>query len=86
MRELDFVKKRYSNINKIRTGKGKEPVDFDFILLCNKICGASHYNMQMKIVVDTEEDYNKWLQEKSTFAEQLNIEIEPKVESFAQVK
>jgi cytochrome c oxidase subunit 2 len=22
----------------------------------NKICGASHYNMQMKIIVDTPED------------------------------
>ncbi len=26
---------------------------FDFILLCNKICGASHYNMQMPLVVTT---------------------------------
>jgi cytochrome c oxidase subunit 2 len=24
-----------------------------WLLLCNKICGASHYNMQMKIIVDT---------------------------------
>ena len=36
---------------------------FDYLLLCNKICGASHYNMQMKIVVEEERDFNKWLEE-----------------------
>ena len=40
---------------------------FDYILLCNKICGVSHYNMQMTIVVDTEADYQNWLKSKSTF-------------------
>jgi cytochrome c oxidase subunit 2 len=34
-----------------------DPYSFDYLLLCNKICGASHYNMQMKIIVDTPEDY-----------------------------
>ena len=34
---------------------------FDYILLCNKICGAAHYRMKMKVVVDTEADYTKWL-------------------------
>jgi cytochrome c oxidase subunit 2 len=32
-----------------------DPYSFDYLLLCNKICGASHYNMQMKIIVDTPE-------------------------------
>lgn len=41
--------------------------EFEYILLCNKICGAAHYNMQMKIVVDTPEDYNKWLAEQKQF-------------------
>jgi cytochrome c oxidase subunit II len=41
--------------------------NFDYILLCNKICGASHYNMQMTIIVESEEDYNKWLSEQQTF-------------------
>jgi len=34
---------------------------FDYILLCNKICGSAHYRMKMKVVVDTEADYEKWL-------------------------
>ncbi|MBX7182177.1 MAG: cytochrome c oxidase subunit II [Bacteroidia bacterium] len=43
--------------------------NFDYLVLCNKICGASHYNMQIKIVVDTPEEYERWLADKKTFAE-----------------
>ena len=46
-----------------------DPYTFDYLLLCNKICGASHYNMQMKIVVDSPEDYKKWLKEKTTLVQ-----------------
>ncbi len=46
--------------------------DFEFILLCNKICGAAHYNMQMKVVVETEEEYNKWISEQQTLTASLN--------------
>ncbi|PCJ97937.1 MAG: cytochrome C oxidase subunit II [Flavobacteriaceae bacterium] len=48
-----------------------DPWEFDFILLCNKICGKSHYNMQMKIVVETEEEYNKWMASQKTFSQTL---------------
>ncbi len=41
--------------------------NFNYILLCNKICGSAHFNMQMNIVVDTEEDYWKWVSEQKTF-------------------
>ncbi len=40
---------------------------FDYILLCNKICGNSHYNMQMTIIVESEADYNAWLAAKKPF-------------------
>lgn len=39
---------------------------FDFILLCNKICGASHYNMQMPLVVTTPDEYAAWMKEAMT--------------------
>ncbi|MCB0381311.1 MAG: cytochrome c oxidase subunit II, partial [Flavobacteriales bacterium] len=42
--------------------------DFEYILLCNKICGAAHYNMQMNIVVESKEDYEKWLSSQKQFA------------------
>jgi cytochrome c oxidase subunit 2 len=76
MREDSDMIAKVDNINTIRQKKskqlvaeGKTPLDpytFDYLLLCNKICGASHYNMQMKIVVDTPEDFKKWLKEKPT--------------------
>jgi cytochrome c oxidase subunit 2 len=48
--------------------KENEGDDFEYILLCNKICGASHYNMQMKFIVETQEEYDIWL------ASQENLE------------
>lgn len=53
--------------------------EFEYVLLCNKICGSAHYNMQMNIVVDTPEDYKAWLDGKKTMAEQLGPK-EEKVE------
>jgi cytochrome c oxidase subunit 2 len=37
---------------------------FEFILLCNKICGASHYNMQMPLTVTSASDYDAWMAEQ----------------------
>ncbi len=39
---------------------------FDYVLLCNKICGGAHYRMKMKIVVDSPADYKKWLASQPT--------------------
>lgn len=41
--------------------------EFQYYLLCNKICGAAHYNMKMEIIVESEEDYNAWLSEQNEF-------------------
>jgi len=41
--------------------------DFDYVLLCNKVCGAAHFNMQMKVIVETEEQYAAWLAEQDEF-------------------
>lgn len=71
MRLNDDTVAKFEGINEIRTERGDETVEFDYLLLCNKICGSSHYNMQLKIVVDEEADFNKWLASQKTFA-QLN--------------
>ncbi len=42
----------------MRTITGNET--FEYILLCNKICGASHYNMQMPLVVEDQGAYDAW--------------------------
>lgn len=73
MRKDDYVIQQVKEINAIRQaaakkeGRTEKPYEFNYILLCNKICGNSHYNMQMTIVVDTEADYKKWLATKPAF-------------------
>jgi cytochrome c oxidase subunit 2 len=69
MRKKPYVMDQVKRINEIRAKKGEEPYEFNYILLCNKICGASHSNMQMNVVVDTQEQYDTWLgQQKAFFA------------------
>jgi len=86
-RELPYMIEKVANINRIRAEKSIEllangetaldPYAFDFLLLCNKICGASHYNMQMKIVVDTPAEYKKWLSDKPTLVQEVKIANAP---------
>lgn len=67
MRKDPYVLKMMDGINRQRAKFNQEPVEFDYLLLCNKICGASHYNMQMTVIVDTEADYNAWLAKQKAF-------------------
>jgi cytochrome c oxidase subunit 2 len=34
---------------------------YDYVLLCAKICGAGHYNMQAKVTVVSDAEYAAWL-------------------------
>ncbi|MCF8423781.1 MAG: cytochrome c oxidase subunit II [Bacteroidia bacterium] len=61
MRKDPYVIQLMAGINEARAKKGEEPVEFDYMLLCNKICGSGHSNMPMTIVVESEKDYNAWL-------------------------
>jgi cytochrome c oxidase subunit II len=87
-RALPFMVEKVKKINALREAKSKilvangqtalDPYTFDFLLLCNKICGASHYNMQMKVIVDTPEDYKKWLSDKPTLVQEVKTANAPK--------
>ncbi|AOW21491.1 cytochrome c oxidase subunit II [Urechidicola croceus] len=72
MRANEKTAAKVENINRIRAEKGEDAYEFDYLLLCNKICGASHYNMQMKIVVQEEAEFNSWLAEQKTMTQVLN--------------
>ncbi|MDC1313172.1 cytochrome c oxidase subunit II, partial [Flavobacteriaceae bacterium] len=82
MRLDEEVMGKVSRINTIRRknslelmAKGEEalePYEFDYLLLCNKICGTNHYNMQMKIIVETQEEYDAWIAQQATIATSLN--------------
>ena len=88
MRNDPKIIAKVRNINQIREEKSKllvadggvalDPYQFDYLLLCNKVCGASHYNMQMKIVVDTPEDYKKWLKTQPNFSKSIKDEATAK--------
>jgi len=81
MRQTPEMIDKVANINRIRTEKSKalmakgeealERYEFDYLLLCNKICGKSHYNMQMKIIVESQEDYDAWISEQKLFKNSL---------------
>ena len=85
-RELPFMVEKVARINDLRAkksadlvakgGTALDPYTFDYLLLCNKICGASHYNMQMKVVVDSPEDYKKWLSDKVALAKEFKASKE----------
>lgn len=65
---------RTNEIRAERAANGEDnsdPWEFDYVLLCNKICGKSHYNMQMKIIVETEEEYNAWIESQQTFSQTM---------------
>ncbi len=49
---------------------------YDFIMLCNKICGQGHFNMGKKVIVVTEEEYKDWLSKQNKyFTEDLQKEF-----------
>lgn len=68
MRMQSEVREKTKGINKIRAAKGEDLYEFDYVLLCNKICGTSHYSMQMKITVVEQDEYEAWISEQPTLA------------------
>jgi cytochrome c oxidase subunit II len=96
MREMKFMQEKVANINQIRAKRslelvakgepGLDPYTFDYLLLCNKICGASHYNMQMKIIVESPEDYKKWLKGLPSVVDEVKAEKATPKEGQTEVK
>lgn len=77
MQKRPYMVEKVRHINKLRQKRSKDLVangdvaldeyEFEYFLLCNKVCGTSHYNMQMKIIVEKEDKFDKWLAEQETF-------------------
>jgi len=80
MRQNPDMIEKVQNINELRKERkveieesGQDLIyEFDYLLLCNKICGKSHYNMQMKIIVETQEEFDAWMKGQKTFSNSLN--------------
>lgn len=63
----------------VTTEEMRERMDdpsYHFVMLCNKICGSGHYNMQKNVIVVTEEEYKEWLSTQNKyFTEDLQKEF-----------
>ncbi|MCC6599573.1 MAG: hypothetical protein IT223_02750 [Crocinitomicaceae bacterium] len=80
MNTVPGVPTRFKMTPTITTKEMREKLgddSFDYLMLCNKVCGVAHFNMQIKIVVDDEANYNAWLKKQKTFVAQIE-EDEPK--------
>jgi cytochrome c oxidase subunit II len=80
--ETEYMRDKVARINDIRKennqallATGEEPLSeykqFEYYLLCNKICGVAHYNMQMKVVVETEAEFNEWMATQKEYSETM---------------
>jgi cytochrome c oxidase subunit 2 len=59
----------------------KKNASFNYVLMCNKICGGAHYKMKMIVVIDTPEQYAAWMKSKTTFKDEFLKVATPAVET-----
>ncbi len=58
-----------------RAKRGDET--FDYYLFCAKVCGSGHYNMRIKIIVETQEQYNTWIKSQNPAFVKGGKKVEP---------
>ena len=62
----------------------KNNPNFNFVLMCNKICGGAHYKMKMIVVVKDKASYKKWMAQKNK--ETFKMKYFPAAEETATPK
>ena len=78
----EYMREKVTRIQGIRSEKNAELVSlgseelssydqFDYYLLCNKICGVAHYNMQMKVIVESQAEFDAWMSEQKEFQDTM---------------
>jgi cytochrome c oxidase subunit 2 len=55
-----------------------------FEILCAGYCGVGHASMRGNVIVDSEEDYQKWLQAQPTFAQMRKAQRDGRSHASAQ--
>lgn len=61
--------------------KIKGDPEFDYYLVCNKICGNAHFNMKLKVIVEDEASYKIWMNQQSGLFTKKAEETEAPVET-----
>jgi len=41
--------------------------DFEYFVTCTEVCGRGHFSMKLKLVIDSQEDYEAWKAEQPTW-------------------
>jgi len=87
MRKDPQVIQHVAEVNRIlvEKGHGGEVFEFNYLLLCNKICGSNHFNMQMNIIVEEEAQFNEWINKQKTMGEATAV-VSDKFESILAEK
>lgn len=81
MRKNPQVVANMKEVNDLLAAKGESsPAEFNYLLLCNKICGSGHFNMQMNIIVDEPAQYEEWINKQKTVGSTITAQ-EPQVEN-----
>jgi heme/copper-type cytochrome/quinol oxidase subunit 2 len=61
--------------------KAENGPDFDYYLYCNKICGVSHFNMKIKVVIETQAEVDAWMKtQQPVFMKKIETPVVPAVE------
>jgi cytochrome c oxidase subunit 2 len=68
--------------------KKKSDSKFNFILMCNKICGTAHYKMKMIVVVLPGKEYQNWEKSKqqNTFKDTYSAGEESEAPANSEIK
>jgi cytochrome c oxidase subunit 2 len=56
-----------------------------FEILCAELCGTGHSQMRGTVIVDTEDDYQEWLQQQQSFA-QLSARTRQATQKTARIR
>jgi len=59
--------------------------DFQYELVCNKVCGKAHFSMKSIIIVDEKEDYERWRASQESWLSK-NPEYLAKIEQNSPVE
>ncbi|MEJ2138401.1 MAG: cytochrome c oxidase subunit II [Gammaproteobacteria bacterium] len=61
--KMDMVPGTISHLWLTPTSPGK------YEIMCEELCGMAHHTMRGRVVVDTQEDFDAWLQQQPTYAD-----------------
>jgi cytochrome c oxidase subunit 2 len=73
------------NVTSKEMRKRKNDDKFNYVLMCNKICGGAHYKMKMIVVVLSKTEYKQWMtgKKKQTFKDAYFATAAPAVPAVA---